>query len=73
MNTELMENYQEKRDRIELIKKIQEMSTDRLFSELDDTIQFDIMKISNEKWCIDMNPDKVVYNAIIHELRNRVR
>lgn len=52
------------------IEKIKTLESGLLLSELDDTIQFDIMEISTEKWIEKTN--KTVYNAIISELRSRL-
>ena len=65
--TELFEMSREER-----MEKISEMSTDLLFAELDDTIQFDILKIGNDEWTIGRQADKKVYSLIIAELKKRV-
>ncbi len=63
--TELAKMDKEKRK-----EKIKKMETSRLFAELDDTIQMDIMNISNEEW---LNyADKKVYLAIVRELKERL-
>lgn len=53
----------------ELNSKIQGMETEELFVELEDTIQFDIAKLSNTEW---LKADTKVYFAIINELKNRI-
>ena len=55
----------------ELQKEIEKFDTARLFAELDDTIQFDILGISNDEWTLHMRSEKVVYNAICRELLKR--
>lgn len=54
----------------ELNSKIQGMETEELFVELEDTIQFDIAKLSNTEW---LKADTKVYFAIINELKNRIK
>lgn len=66
--TDLMKIH--KRDPLALKEQISGMSTNRLFSELDDTLQLDICKVENSDWL--KNPDKAVYNAIIGELKKRI-
>ena len=66
MNTELFELNREER-----MEKIKQMETDLLFAELDDTIQFDMLHLSNEQWLL-FN-EKKVYQSIIHELRQRMK
>ena len=56
--------------RAERLKKIGEMETDLLFAELDDTIQFDMMKMSNQDWLTFA--EKKVYTEIMYELRDRI-
>lgn len=63
--TELFEMDKEQR-----LDKIKSMDTALLFSELDDTIQFDMLSMSNEKWLTYQ--DKKVYQAIINELKARM-
>lgn len=58
-----------KLQRDELNSKIQGMETEELFVELEDTIQFDIAKLSNSEW---LKADTKVYFAIINELKNRI-
>lgn len=63
--TELFEMNREER-----LEKIKNMETSILFEELDDTIQFDILCMSNQNW---LNfSKKVVYQAIVNELRRRI-
>ena len=52
------------------IEKIKTLESGLLLSELNDTIQIDIMQISTEKWIAKTNNS--VYNAIISELRSRL-
>lgn len=59
-------------DKEKALQRIKSMDCGVLLAELDDTIQFDILKVSNEKWAIDYNPSKRVYNAIVKELRDRL-
>lgn len=56
--------------REELANTLKSMKTERLIAELDDTIQFDILKMSNEQWIA--YKDKKVYLAIISELSKRL-
>jgi hypothetical protein len=56
--------------REELANTIKSMKTERLIAELDDTIQFDMLKMSNEQWIT--YKDKKVYLAIISELSKRL-
>ena len=51
--------------------RIKTMSTDLLFAELDDTIQFDMLNMGNQAWT--EYGDKKVYLAIINELKERLR
>lgn len=53
----------------ERIEKIKAMETELLFEELDDTIQFDMLGMSNEKWLLCA--EKKVYKDIVKELRTR--
>ena len=46
------------------------METSALLAELDDTIQFDMLKMSNENWLT--YSDKKVYQAIMNELQRRL-
>lgn len=57
-------------DREERLEKIKAMETSALFEELDDTIQFDVLNMSNEKWLLCS--DKKVYQEIIRELKRRI-
>lgn len=66
-NTELFEMSNEER-----LKKIRSMETDLLFSELDDTIQYDMLNMSNHDWTCNFLKEKKVYQAIINELRGRL-
>lgn len=63
-NTELFEMKKEER-----LEKIKNMETDLLFAELDDTIQFDMLGMSNQNWLTFSK--KKVYQAIVKELRRR--
>lgn len=56
----------------ELHNKLETLDTGRLFSELDDTIQMDILNVSNEEWAF-MRSKKFVYMAICKELLKRVK
>ena len=56
----------------ELAEKISAMSTSQLFSELDDTIQMDLLKVSHEEWAL-MRSQKIVYASICRELLKRVK
>lgn len=56
----------------ELAEKLKTLDTSQLFSELDDTIQIDLLKISHENWNL-MRSQKVVYNAICRELLTRIK
>ena len=58
-----------KLQRDELNSKVQGMETEQLFVELEDTIQFDIAKLSNSEW---LKADTKVYLAIVNELKNRI-
>lgn len=68
MATELYELY--KNDEIAFLKKIKAMHVSELLTELDDTIQIDMLKMSNEEW-ISLE-GKRVYQSIINELRKRI-
>lgn len=63
-NTELFMMTKE-----DMTKSLKSMELERLLAELDDTIQFDILNMSNEKWITCK--EKKVYLAIIRELRER--
>lgn len=65
MKTELFEMSRKER-----LEKIKSMETDLLFEELDDTIQFDMLSMSNQNWLT--YSDKKVYQAIVNELRGRM-
>ena len=67
--TELYELY--KKDRSTALEKIQGMDTARLFAELDDTLQIDVLHKSNMEWMT--MPDMKLYRAILSELRERCR
>lgn len=64
-NTELFEMSKDER-----MEKIKDMETSALLAELDDTIQFDMLKMSNENWLT--YSDKKVYQAIMNELQRRL-
>ena len=64
-NTELFEMSKDER-----MEKIKDMETSALLAELDDTIQFDMLKMSNENWL--KYSDKKVYQAIMNELQRRL-
>lgn len=64
-NTELFEMSKDER-----MEKIKDMETSALLAELDDTIQFDMLKMSNENWLT--YSDKKVYQAILNELQRRL-
>lgn len=51
-------------------KKIEEMSSGCLLAELDDTLQFDLMKMDNVAWA--ENRDKAVYLMLVNELSKRL-
>ena len=70
MQTELSRLW--KHDKEMCRKKIENMDSQLLFEELDDTIQFDICEKSNQDWTICMRSEKAVYNAIMSELRKRI-
>lgn len=65
----MTELYEMSRD--EMLEEIKSMGTARLLAELDDTIQLDMLKMSHEKWLTYQ--DKKVYQAIVRELRERVK
>lgn len=67
--TELMNLYNENKEQVK--KDLSQMETERLFAELDDTLQFDVCKVGNEDWTCKMHKQKKVYEAIINELRSR--
>lgn len=71
MNTELFNSM--KNDREKTLQDIKNMDTGLLFAELDDTIQFDILGIGNQEWTIDYLHKKMVYQAIVNELRTRAK
>lgn len=56
----------------ELEKRIATLETPELFSNLDDTIQFDILGASAEEWA-QIRSKKVVYNTICREILKRCR
>lgn len=51
-------------------EKIKKMSGSELIEALDDTIQFDILHISNADWI--RNKDSALYRSIVAELRKRI-
>ena len=55
----------------ELADKLANMDTTQLFAELDDTIQLDLLKVSNDDWAI-MRSQKIVYTSICRELLKRI-
>lgn len=65
-NTELFMLSKEDR-----VKSLKSMDFERLLAELDDTIQFDLLNMNNEKWITCK--EKKVYSAIIRELRERFK
>ena len=54
----------------ELQKEIEKLDTARLFEELDDTIQMDMLGVSTEEW-VFMRSKKIVYTTICRELMKR--
>lgn len=50
---------------------LKEMPIEQLFEELDDTIQMDMMHMSNEAWTLSKG-EKKVYRSIMKELKSRV-
>ena len=57
---------------VDLLKKyLSNSSTHFLIDSLDTTLQFDVLKVSNEVWSIEMQPEKSVYDLIISELKRR--
>ena len=70
MNTELHDFYKAN-GREALAERVSNLETELLFAELDDTIQFDILKASCEKWDVELHGQKAVYRAIISELKKR--
>ena len=52
-------------------EKIQGMDTALLFAELDDTLQFDVLKKGNIEWM--EIPELKLYRAIVAELKSRCR
>ena len=67
--TESYELYEA--DREAFRNKLKEMSNGELLADLDDTIQIDMLKMSNDQWAT--LESKKVYHAIVNELRNRMR
>lgn len=67
--TELFELY--KNDREAARKKIQSMDAALLAAELDDTLQFDVFRISNVDWA--KMPNMQLYRAIVQELVDRCK
>lgn len=55
-----------------LEKELESYDTARLFAELDDTVQMDMLEVSNAEWAF-MRNKKTVYNAILRELLKRVK
>lgn len=70
MRTELMELYL--KDKEKAREEIHKMSSERLFAELDDTLQFDVVKAGMTEWTL-MSKDMRVYHAIVKELRERLQ
>lgn len=65
--TRIFELYENDKESFE--NKLKEMSVSELLSNLDDTIQVDMLQMSNDKWA--MYNGKKVYQAIICELKQR--
>lgn len=60
-------------DREKFITELSYMDIDRLFAELDDTIQIDMMKMSTYDYMMLENSQIGVYRAIIKELKKRIK
>lgn len=60
-------------DREKFITELSNMDIDRLFAELDDTIQIDMMKMSTYDYMMLENSQIGVYRAIIKELKKRIK
>lgn len=56
----------------ELAREVEQMDTARLFAELDDTVQIDMMNVSSEEWAL-IRSKKAVYTAICRELMKRCK
>lgn len=67
-NTELFEMSNEER-----LKKIRSMETDLLFAELEDTVQYDMLGMSNHEWTCEFLMEQKVFRAIVRELGDRIR
>ena len=65
--TELYERFTA--DRAGAVEEIQNMDTTRLFAELDDTLQLDVMKVDHVEWA--RMPELRLYRTIVNELKRR--
>ena len=65
--TELYERFVA--DRAGTTDEIRNMDTSRLFAELDDTLQLDVMHMDNVEWA--RMPELRLYRTIVNELKRR--
>lgn len=68
--TQLMSLYRDNPEAAK--KKIKEMDAGLLLAELDDTIQMDLMRISNVEWATLPRDKAGVYRAIASEIYDRL-
>lgn len=68
--TELMRLRQENKKQFD--EELQSMSNSRLLSELDDTLQLDILKMSTAEYIKLPNSQMAVYRAILNEIAKRL-
>lgn len=61
-----------KDDKEKFLLELSYMDVDRLFAELDDTIQIDMMKMSTYDYMMLENDRVGVYRSIIKELKKRL-
>ena len=61
-----------KEDKEKFLLELSYMDVDRLFAELDDTIQIDMMKMSTYDYMMLENDRVGVYRSIIKELKKRL-
>lgn len=68
--TELMKKYTENRKTVEA--ELKTMSNSRLLAELDDTLQFDILKMDTSEYTMLPRSQMGVYRAILKEISSRL-
>lgn len=55
----------------EIEHRIHKLTTARLLSELEDTVQMDLIKLSHDEWKA-IYREKAIFTEILHELRDRL-